>query len=97
MDTKSLLTESGRAKSSKVSDLTNVLKRERAALPSSLFLAIAAGAVALSLGLAVSKKEKNWASFVGQWVPTILLLGIYDKIVTSGASKHEDSKSNLLH
>lgn len=97
MNTKFLLTESGRAKSSKVSDLTNITNSERATLPASFFLAITAGAVALSLGLAISKKEKKWANFVAQWVPTILLLGIYDKIVGLGVRKYDEEKSKLLH
>ena len=44
------------------------------------FLGLAGGAVALSLGLELAGHGKT-ANFVGQWVPTILLLGIYNKLV----------------
>jgi hypothetical protein len=92
----SMLTDSGRAKSTKEGAFTKAIERQTAKLPSSFFLAVAAGAVALSLGLAVSKKKKTWANFVGQWVPTILILGLYDKIVkTQGSERNE--KSSILH
>ncbi len=97
MDTRSPLTESGRAKSSKISTVTNAIEKRASKLPLSFFLTIAGGALLLSAGLAASKKRSNMASFVGQWVPTILLLGIYDKIVASEASKKEESKFHLLH
>jgi len=38
--------------------------------------------------------RKQWANFVGQWVPTILLLGIYNKIVKTQGS---DQKEQFLH
>lgn len=96
MNTGSLLTESGRNKSLKEGKTTKAIEKHTAALPSGLFLAVAGGALALSLGLAMSKKQRNWANFVGQWVPTILLLGVYDKIVKTHGSDKEDNKS-LLH
>lgn len=91
MDAGSLLTESGRPKS-----LIKTIEKKTARIPSSFFLALAGGAVALSLGLAVSKK-KRWANFVGQWVPTILLLGIYDKMANTQTTENEEAKSSLLH
>lgn len=93
----SLLTESGRARPSKEGSLTKRIEKQTAKIPSSFFLALAGGVVALSLGLAVSNKKKSWANFVGQWVPTILLLGIYDKIVKTQGSDQEEKKSSLLH
>ena len=75
---------------------TKVAEMKAKEAPTSLFITLAGAAVALSLGLAVSKKEKSWAVFVGQWAPTILLLGIYEKIVKNDTSDREDKKS-LLH
>lgn len=95
--TSSLLTESGRAKPSKEGSLTKAIEKQTAKIPSSFFLAVAGGAVAVSLGLAMTKNQKGWANFVGQWVPTILLLGIYDKIVKTHGSDREESQSSLLH
>lgn len=40
---------------------------------------LAGGAMLGSIGL-MAAKQKNVANFVGQWVPTLLLLGIYNKL-----------------
>jgi len=90
------LSESGRNKSTEESKGAKVAEMKPKEAQTSLFITLAGAAVALSLGLAVSKREKSWAVFVGQWAPTILLLGIYDKIVKTDASTKEDKKS-LLH
>ncbi|MFA6237896.1 MAG: hypothetical protein WC635_11250 [Bacteriovorax sp.] len=90
------LTESGRAKPAKEGRVTKVNEKQKATLSSGFFISAAAGAVALSLGLALAKK-KNMASFVGQWVPTILLLGIYDNALKTQSSGRESDKSSFLH
>lgn len=96
MNSNSLLTESGRNKPLSEGKVTKAIEKQTAKIPSSLFLALAGGAVALSFSLAMSKEKKDWANFVGQWVPTILLLGVYDKIVkTHGSDKMENQ--SLLH
>lgn len=59
---------------------TKAVEQVTAAAPSIIWLALAGGAVATSLTLKLMGKDKT-ANFVGQWVPTILLLGIYNKIV----------------
>lgn len=70
---------------------TKMIEHQTARIPSSYFLGAAAGAVALSLGLAVMQERKGCANFVGQWVPSLLLLGIYNKIVkTHGSDKAEE-------
>ena len=48
-------------------------------IPSISFLGVAVGCMALSAGLMLSGR-KTWANFVGQWAPTILILGTYNKI-----------------
>ena len=46
--------------------------------------------MALSMGLAATQRQKGWANFVGLWVPSLLLIGIYNKIVkTHGSEKAE--------
>lgn len=95
MDADSLLTESGRA-GRKEGSSNKRIEKAASGLPSSLFL-VAAGLVALSLGVATARKKKSWVNFVGQWVPTILLLGIYDKMVRTPDVNKEGSKSSLLH
>jgi hypothetical protein len=56
------------------------IERRTARIPSDFFLWGGVGAMLCSLGLALGGK-KQIANFVGQWVPTVLLFGIYNKIV----------------
>lgn len=56
------------------------IEQQTAKLPSDLFLWAAFGSIAGSLAFNVSGKS-HAALFVGQWVPTFLLLGIYNKMV----------------
>lgn len=49
-------------------------------LPSDLFLWTALGSVVASATFAIMGKQK-YANFIGQWAPTILILGLYNKIV----------------
>jgi hypothetical protein len=56
------------------------IERQTAKLPSDLFLYAAGGSIVASLALKVMGRDKD-ALFVGQWVPTLLLLGLYNKLV----------------
>jgi hypothetical protein len=56
------------------------IEKRTARLPSDVFLWTALGSMAGSLVLALSGKQKL-ANFVGQWVPTMLIFGLYNKIV----------------
>jgi hypothetical protein len=56
------------------------IEQQTAKLPSDLFLWAAFGSIAGSLAFNMSKKP-HAALFVGQWAPTFLLLGIYNKLV----------------
>lgn len=49
-------------------------------LPSDVFLWASLGSMAASLVLIIMKEDKT-ALFVGQWAPSFLLLGIYNKLV----------------
>lgn len=75
---------------------TKAIEKQTAKIPSTVYLGLAAGSVVLSAALAMSEKRKGWANFVGLWVPSILLLGVYNKIVkTQGSDKTE--KSSMIH
>jgi hypothetical protein len=56
------------------------IEQQTAKLPSDLFLWIAGGSIAGSLTLRIlgQKEAANW---VGQWAPTLLILGVYNKMV----------------
>jgi len=71
------------------------IKRQPIRIPSSYFLAAAAGAVAVSLGIALMSEKKGWANFVGNWVPSLLLLGLYDKIVKNQVSDKIETPSRF--
>ena len=56
------------------------IERQTAKLPSDLFLYAAAGSIVASLTLKSMGRNKD-ALFVGQWAPTLLILGLYNKLV----------------
>jgi hypothetical protein len=65
--------------------LTKRLERLTSALPSSTWLGLATMSMAGSIALRISGRE-HASQFVGQWVPTFLLLGIYNKLVKVAGS-----------
>src|SRR5688500_3267002 len=58
--------------------LAKSIEEQTAKLPSDTFLWLALGSIAASLTLKVTGRDKD-ALFVGQWAPTFLLLGVYNK------------------
>ncbi len=60
--------------------VARAIESQTAKLPSDLFLWAAFGSIGLSLALKLAKKD-NEALFVGQWPPTFLILGLYNKLV----------------
>jgi hypothetical protein len=56
------------------------IEAQTSRVPSDVFLWGALGSMAASLALAIARQGKA-ATFVGQWVPTLLLFGVYNKIV----------------
>jgi hypothetical protein len=74
--------------------VARAIEEQTAKLPSDLFLWAAGGAIATSLLLKLAKKD-HLALFVGQWVPSFLLLGIYNKIVkVNGHDKSDKQDRN---
>lgn len=59
------------------------IESQTAKLPSDLFLwgSVASMLVSLGLQLSGNRKTKQVSNFIGQWAPTILVLGLYNKIV----------------
>lgn len=60
--------------------VARAIERETAKLPSDWFLWAAGGAVLGSLLFQV-KGKRELSNFVGQWAPTLLILGLYNKLV----------------
>ena len=59
---------------------TKTIESYTAAIPSSGYLAVAIGAMGLSLVCEVAGRGK-WGNFIAQWVPTWLIIGLYNKLV----------------
>ena len=59
---------------------TKSIETYTAAVSSSAYLAVAIGAMGLSLACQVAGRGK-WGNFVAQWVPTWLIIGLYNKLI----------------
>lgn len=59
---------------------TKSIEKYTASIPSSAYLGIALGAMALSL-IAQTRGQGKWGNFIAQWVPTLLMIGVYNKVV----------------
>jgi hypothetical protein len=60
--------------------LARMIEQQTVKLPSDLFLWAAGASILGSLTLKVAGQHED-AQFVGQWAPTFLLLGLYNKLV----------------
>jgi hypothetical protein len=69
------------------SNIEQVTKR----VPSVSFLGLAFGSIAVSATLMLLGK-KTWANFVGQWAPTILILGTYNKLVKTFSAPYSEEQ-----
>lgn len=82
--------ERGQASEDRV---TGAIERPTATVPSSLFLGLALGSMAVSAILKFSNKN-HWALFVGQWAAPFLIMGNYNKMVKqhgSDATSHPEA------
>jgi hypothetical protein len=69
--------------------ITGAIERRTSEAPSSLFLGLALGSMAISAILKVSGKN-DWALFVGQWAAPFLIMGNYNKMVKQHGSDATD-------
>ncbi len=72
--------------------LARSIEEQTAKLPSDTFLWLALGSIATSLTLKISGRDKD-ALFVGQWAPTFLLLGVYNKLVKQLGSDRTENRA----
>jgi len=70
--------------------VAKAIENQTAKLPSDTFLWAALGAMAVSATLKCFGRSHT-ALFVGQWAPSFLLLGIYNKIVKVEGNDRESS------
>ncbi|MDB5293213.1 MAG: hypothetical protein JWL69_4454 [Phycisphaerales bacterium] len=60
--------------------VARTIEEQTAKLPSDTFLWLAGGSILTSLVLKMMGKDEQ-SLFIGQWAPTFLILGLYNKIV----------------
>jgi hypothetical protein len=65
--------------------VARAIEDQTSKLPSDLFLWAGVGAILASLMLHTSNRKDD-AHFIGQWVPTLLILGLYNKLVKVAGS-----------
>ena len=68
---------------------TKSLEKQTASIPSSAFLGLALASMAVAL-LAQSTGEGKWGNFIAQWVPSLLLIGVYNRLVKLEGHDHTD-------
>jgi hypothetical protein len=66
-----------------------MLEDYTARIPSDIYLWAAVGTMALSLGLFLARK-KHESIFFGQWAPSLLIIGLYNKLVKVEGHDSED-------
>jgi hypothetical protein len=60
--------------------VARTIEQQTAKLPSDTFLWAALGSIGASLAFLIAGDQKK-ANFIGQWAPTLLILGLYNKMV----------------
>jgi hypothetical protein len=60
--------------------VTRQIEERTSKVPSGAYMGLAFGSMVLSAGFMIAG-NKQVANFIGQWVPTILVLGLYNKVV----------------
>jgi|1185.fasta_scaffold204483_2 hypothetical protein len=71
--------------------VAEAIEQQTAKLPSDTFLWAAIGAISTSMTLQMLGKQ-HASLFVGQWAPTFLILGLYNKIVKELGHDATDSR-----
>ena len=73
--------------------VASMIESQTAKLPSDLFLWAALGSMAVSATLKILGKSHT-SMFVGQWAPSFLLLGLYNKLVKLEGHDGQDDASD---
>jgi hypothetical protein len=61
--------------------VARAIEEQTAKLPSDIFLWSAVASIGASFALHFIMDRKEEGLFVGQWAPTLLILGLYNKLV----------------
>ena len=60
--------------------LTTEIEERTGRVPSGAYLTLAVASMVVSAGFMISGR-KQVANFIGQWAPTLLVIGVYNKLV----------------
>jgi hypothetical protein len=91
MQTITQATEHARRSSEHEGRTTKAIENVTSKLPSGTWLLLAGGSILGSLALKLLGKDSS-ANFVGQWAPTLLLIGLYNKLVKVVGSERGELK-----
>jgi hypothetical protein len=61
--------------------ITRAIENQTAKIPSVGYLTLAMGAMGVSAVLSLFFNKRPLANFFGLWVPSILIMGLYNKVV----------------
>jgi len=67
--------------------VAKAIEEQTSRIPSDIFLWAAGGSIAVSMYLHCSGKKEE-AQFIGFWAPTLLILGLYNKLVKVAGSEN---------
>ena len=73
----------------KEGETAKMLEEQTAKIPSDVYLWAAVGTMVLSAGLFLTK-NKHASIFFGQWAPSLLIIGLYNKLVKVEGHDKED-------
>ena len=76
----------------KEGETAKMIEEQTAKIPSDVYLWAAVGTMALSAALFFTKK-KNASIFFGQWAPSLLIIGLYNKLVKLEGHDSEDKEN----
>jgi hypothetical protein len=70
---------------------TGAIESQTSKIPSTGYLALAIGSMAASAVLKIIGRD-DWSLFVGQWAPSFLIIGVYNKLVKQQGSDAYSSR-----
>lgn len=71
--------------------LAKTIEQQTSKIPSDMYLWAAIGSMAVSAALELKGDHKR-SMFIGQWAPSLLILGVYNKLVKQmGSDKFDES------
>lgn len=72
--------------------VAKAIEQHTSRVPSDWFLWAAVGSMIASASFQIGGK-RNVSLFVGQWAPTILIMGLYNKLVKQLGSDYTDARA----